>query len=196
MASWKETRRLISKNTTIPTSRKCSPQQPTTRRRWPSSYSKVCPRLRSHSVSMTSPRARSSPSRFVRVVVSQTRMSRRCTKAKFSVAVRRFSWGAMAGDAFISGVCRVGPPIVRPFLRGRRRGWPRCLLLFPSRPAACEQVGAWPLARQAADEDVVKAQEEEEHELQEETSGSDILLCWRKEVRWAYLLVGGETAGQ
>ena len=31
--------RLISRNTTIPTSRKCSPQQPTTRRRWPSRYS-------------------------------------------------------------------------------------------------------------------------------------------------------------
>ena len=49
-----------------------------------SRYSKVCPRLRSHSISKTSPRARSSPSRFVRVVVSQTRMSRRwCRKPKF-----------------------------------------------------------------------------------------------------------------
>ena len=73
---------------------------------------------------------------------------------------------------------------------------------LPSRPAACEQSGAWPLARQAADDDVAKAQEEEEHELQKEASGSErgrvsaLLLCRRKEARWACLLAGGETAGR
>ena len=44
---------------------------------------------------------------------------------------------------------------------------------LPSRPAACEQAGAWPLAWQAAEDDVVKAQEEDEHELQEEASSSE-----------------------
>ena len=37
-------------------------------------------------------------------------------KTKISVALRRFSGGAMAGDAFTSGVCRVGPPTERPLL--------------------------------------------------------------------------------
>ena len=37
-------------------------------------------------------------------------------RPKVSVALRRFSGGAMAGDAFMSGVCRVGPPTERPLL--------------------------------------------------------------------------------
>ena len=105
--------KVFSKNTTIPTSRKCSPQQPTTRRRWPSRYSKVCPRLRSHSKSTgkkLSITIRSSGG------LSDTNVERMVQEAKVPVALRRFSWGAMAGDAFTSGVLRFGPPTERPLL--------------------------------------------------------------------------------
>ena len=47
---------------------------------------------------------------------SDTNVEKMVQEAKVSVAFRRFSWRAMAGDAFMSGVCRVGPPTVRPLL--------------------------------------------------------------------------------
>ena len=48
--------------------------------------------------------------------LSDTNVEKMVQEAKVSVALGRFSWGAMAGDAFMSGVCRVGPPTVRPLL--------------------------------------------------------------------------------
>ena len=48
--------------------------------------------------------------------LSDRNVEKMVQEARFFVALRRFSWGAMAGDAFMSGVCRVGPPTVRPLL--------------------------------------------------------------------------------
>lgn len=48
--------------------------------------------------------------------LSDTNVEKMVQEAKVSVALRRFSWGAMAGDAFVSRVRRVGPPTERPLL--------------------------------------------------------------------------------
>ena len=78
--------RLISRNTTIPTSRKSQVSSTAADNQTQVGIEifQGVPQLEATFVSMTSPRARSSPSRFVRVAVSQTRMSKSwCRKLKF-----------------------------------------------------------------------------------------------------------------